>query len=62
MSKFDKIGSFVDKLFKLLFNTLLLFFSIYGIAQNVVGIENAPPIWLNAFWLLGFVSGTMRRD
>ena len=62
MSKFDKISDFMDKLLKLLFITLLLFFSIYGIAQNVVGIENAPPIWLNAFWLLSFVSGTLRRD
>jgi hypothetical protein len=62
MSKFDKINNFMDKLIRLLVNTLLLFFSIYGIAQNVVGIENAPPIWLNAFWLLGFVGGTMRRD
>ena len=58
----EKFCTFMDRLIKLLFNTLLLFFSIYGIAQNVVGIENAPPIWLNAFWLLGFVSGTMRRD
>ena len=58
----EKFCTFMDRLIKLLFNTLLLFFSIYGIAQNVVGIENAPPIWLNAFWLLGFVGGTMRRD
>lgn len=52
MSKFDKISGFMDKLFKLLFNTLLLFYSIYGIVQNVTGIENAPNIWLCVFWLL----------
>lgn len=58
----EKFCMFMDKLIKLLFNTLLLFYSIYGIVQNVTGIENAPSIWLCAFWLLGFVGGTMRRD
>lgn len=62
MSKFDKFSGFMDRLIKLLLNTLLLFYSVYGIALNTAGAENAPSIWLCAFWLLGFVGGTMRRD